>query len=67
MRKQLMYQSPMKVLVALALLYSYTSSFALELSSSVYRVGDIDKARAEAAEKEKPLVVLYSNSKLSPI
>lgn len=56
----------MKILVVLALLCTVSSSFALKISKSIYRVDQIDKALAEAAEKERPLTVLYTNSKLQP-
>lgn len=56
----------MKILVVLALLCTVSNSFALKISKSIYRVDKIDKAIEEAAEKEKPLTIIYTNSKLQP-
>lgn len=48
----------------LALAISVQSAYALKLPRSIHRVSDLDTARVEAAEKNKPLIFVYSYEKL---
>jgi len=56
----------MKTVIVLFYLLSASYLWALDIPKSVYRMADIDKARQEAADAEKPVCFIQSYAKLKP-
>lgn len=58
----LSYDSAMKTGVLLALLLTNLAFAGLDIPRSMHRLEDLEEAKAEAAAKGEPLVILYTHT-----
>ena len=58
----------MKTILSLAAILglSVSAAMAFDIPRGVHEIGELEEARSKAADKNKPVVFLFSNKKLEP-